>query len=68
LTIAAAGCGITGAASLHFAVELAVPDFAAPAPALLVIPGELGDERDARLVAWIEPAVARALQHCPLRV
>jgi hypothetical protein len=68
LVVGATGRGTTGAASAHLAIELAEqPPAAGSAPAMLLIPTQDRDERQVRATAWLEGALPRAIEQCPLQ-
>lgn len=68
LVVGAAGRGTTGAASAHIAIELAGQPVASLAPAMLLIADESREQRQVRAAAWLERALPRAIEQCPLRI
>jgi hypothetical protein len=66
--VGAAGRGTTGAASAHIALELGDQPVAGSAPAMLLVVGEGPEDRHVRTTSWLERAMPRAIEQCPLRI
>jgi hypothetical protein len=67
VVIGAPGRGITGAASVHAALELRGVPTPWSAPAILFVPGEPPGDRNRRLAAWAPRAMDRILRNSPIR-
>jgi len=63
-----AGRGLTGAAGLHIAIEIAdvPPTTGRASPGLLLVPGESRAEQEARFAEWSPFAIQRALRDSPI--
>lgn len=68
LVVGAAGRGMTGASSAHLALEIADHPTPGPSLALLLIPDESREARNARTAAWLPRALRRAVELSPLRL
>ena len=68
LVVGSAGRGTTGAASAHIAIDVAGEPVKGTAPAMLLVVDEDRDERHVRATAWVERALPRAIEQCPIRI
>ncbi len=68
LVVGAVGRGTTGAASAHLAIELPGQPVSGVSPAMLLVVDEDRDERHVRTRAWVERALPRAIEQCPIRI
>lgn len=66
--VGATGRGTTGAVSAYIALELAGQPAPRTAVAMLLIPDESHDERQARASRWLDGAVPRVLARSPARI
>ncbi len=66
IVIGTAGRGLTGAVSMHLALDVGGVT-ARTTPAMLLVAGERAGDRRQRIDAWVARAIPRAIADCPLR-